>query len=82
MENERFQELNNLFNTLIDQNDISDETSVIDGESILSRVYKKCAGRIDDSVLGLLIVFNKHIQDEQYEAADKLKKYILNGNKY
>jgi len=28
--------------------------------------------------LGMLIVFNKHIQDEQYESADKMKTYIIN----
>jgi len=78
MTEEKFQELNNLFNRLIDKNDLIETTSVIDSESILSRVYKKCDGRIDDGVLGMLIVFNKHIQDEQYESADNMKTYIIN----
>jgi hypothetical protein len=78
MTEEKFQELNNLFNRLIDKNDLIETTSVIDSESILSRVYKKCDCRIDDGVLGMLIVFNKHIQDEQYESADKMKTYIIN----
>ena len=68
----------NYFYMSMNENDLIETTSVIDSESILSRVYKKCDGRIDDGVLGMLIVFNKHIQDEQYESADKMKTYIIN----
>ena len=78
MTNEKFQELNNLFNKLIEKNDLLESKSVIDGESILSRVYKKCNSEIEPNILGLLIVFNKHIVDEQYEAAEKFKQFILN----
>lgn len=78
MTNEKFQELNNLFNKLIEKNDLLESKSVIDGESILSRVNKKCNSEIEPNILGLLIVFNKHIVDEQYEAAEKFKQFILN----
>jgi hypothetical protein len=51
--------------------------TVIDGESIISRVYKKCNGKIESDVLAIIMLYNKHIVDEQYEAADKLKSLIL-----
>ena len=41
------------------------------------RVYKKCNGKIDTNVLAVIMLYNKHIVDEQYEAADKLKSHIL-----
>ena len=74
----KFQELNNLFNELVNENDLYESISVIDVESILSRVYKKCNGRIDNNILGCLLILNKHIQDEQYESAGKMKRYIIN----
>ena len=38
---------------------------------------KKIDGVIDNDILGMLIVFNKHIQNEQYESAEKIKQYII-----
>ena len=82
MTEQKFYEINDHFNQLMGENDLLDVMNVIDGESIISRVYKKCNGKIDTNVLAVIMLYNKHIVDEQYEAADKLKKYILNGNKY
>ena len=52
--------------------------TVIDGESIISRVYKKCNGKIDSDVLTVIMLYNKHIVDEQYEGSRKIK----NTNSY
>ena len=77
MTNQKFDEINDHFNQLMGENDLLDVMSVIDGESIISRVYKKCNGKIDLDVLSVIMLYNKHIVDEQYEAADKLKSFIL-----
>ncbi len=77
MTQQKFDEINNHFNSLIGENGLLDDMSVIDGESIISRVYKKCNGKIDSDVLSVIMIYNKHIVDEQYEAADKLKSLIL-----
>jgi len=74
-----FDEINNHFNSLIGENGLLDDMTVIDGESIISRVYKKCNGKIESDVLAVIMIYNKHIVDEQYEAADKLKTLILIG---
>jgi hypothetical protein len=79
MTQEKFDEINNHFNSLIGENGLLDVMNVIDGESIISRVYKKCNGKIDTNVLAVIMLYNKHIVDEQYEAADKLKTLILNS---
>jgi hypothetical protein len=79
MTQEKFDEINNHFNSLIGENGLLDDMTVIDGESIISRVYKKCNGKIDSDVLAVIMLYNKHIVDEQYEAADKLKSHILNS---
>jgi hypothetical protein len=79
MTQEKFDEINNHFNSLIGENGLLDDMTVIDGESIISRVYKKCNGKIDSDVLSVIMLYNKHIVDEQYEAADKLKTLILNS---
>jgi hypothetical protein len=79
MTQEKFDEINNHFNSLIGENGLLDDMTVIDGESIISRVYKKCNGKIDTNVLAVIMLYNKHIVDEQYEAADKLKTLILNS---
>jgi len=79
MTQEKFDEINNNFNSLINENGLLDDMTVIDGESIISRVYKKCNGKIDSDVLAVIMLYNKHIVDEQYEAADKLKTLILNS---
>jgi CO dehydrogenase/acetyl-CoA synthase gamma subunit (corrinoid Fe-S protein) len=79
MTQEKFDEINDHFNSLIGENDLLDGMTVIDGESIISRVYKKCNGKIESDVLAVIMLYNKHIVDEQYEAADKLKTLILNS---
>ena len=79
MTQQKFDEINNHFNSLIGENGLLDDMTVIDGESIISRVYKKCNGKIDSDVLAVIMLYNKHIVDEQYEAADKLKTLILNS---
>ena len=79
MTEQKFDEINNHFNQLMGENDLLDVMSVIVGESIISRVYKKCNGKIDTNVLSVIMIYNKHIVDEQYEAADKLKTLILNS---
>jgi hypothetical protein len=79
MTEQKFDEINNHFNSLIGENGLLDDMTVIDGESIISRVYKKCNGKIDSDVLTVIMLYNKHIVDEQYEAADKLKTLILIG---
>jgi hypothetical protein len=79
MTQEKFDEINNHFNSLIGENGLLDYMTVIDGESIISRVYKKCNGKIESDVLVVIMLYNKHIVDEQYEAADKLKTLILNS---
>ncbi len=79
MTQQKFDEINNHFNSLIGENGLLDDMTVIDGESIISRVYKKCNGKIDSDVLAVIMLYNKHIVDEQYEAADKLKTLILIG---
>jgi hypothetical protein len=79
MTQEKFDEINNHFNSLIGENGLLDDMTVIDGESIISRVYKKCNGKIDSDVLSVIMLYNKHIVDEQYEAAHKLKTLILNS---
>jgi hypothetical protein len=79
MTQEKFDEINNHFNSLIGENGLLDDMTVIDGESIISRVYKKCNGKIESDVLSVIMLYNKHIVDEQYEAADKLKTLILNS---
>ena len=78
MTKQKFDEINKHFNSLMSENDLLDVMNVIDGESIISRVYKKCNGKIDTNVLSVIMLYNKHIVDEQYEAADKLKSHILN----
>ena len=77
MTEQKFDEINNHFNSLIGENGLLDVMTVIDGESIISRVYKKCNGKIDTNVLAVIMLYNKHIVDQQYEAADKLKSLIL-----
>jgi RecJ-like exonuclease len=77
MTEQKFDEINDHFNSLMGENDLLDAMTVIDGESIISRVYKKCNGKIDLDVLSVIMLYNKHIVDEQYEAADKLKSFIL-----
>ncbi len=77
MTQQKFDEINNHFNSLIGENGLLDDMTVIDGESIISRVYKKCNGKIESDVLAVIMIYNKHIVDEQYEAADKLKSLIL-----
>jgi len=77
MTQQKFDEINNHFNSLIGENGLLDDMTVIDGESIISRVYKKCNGKIESDVLTVIMLYNKHIVDEQYEAADKLKSLIL-----
>jgi hypothetical protein len=77
MTQQKFDEINNHFNSLIGENGLLDDMTVIDGESIISRVYKKCNGKIESDVLAIIMLYNKHIVDEQYEAADKLKSLIL-----
>ena len=79
MTEQKFDEINNHFNSLIGENGLLDDMTVIDGESIISRVYKKCNGKIESDVLAIIMLYNKHIVDEQYEAADKLKTLILNS---
>jgi hypothetical protein len=79
MTKQKFDEINDHFNSLIGENDLLDGMTVIDGESIISRVYKKCNGKIDTNVLAVIMLYNRHIVDEQYEAADKLKSHILNS---
>ena len=79
MTEEKFNEINSLFNSLISEQDLKDETTHIDGESILSRTFKKSKNLIDHKILSSLIVLNKHIVDEQYEAASEFKKYILSN---
>ena len=79
MTKQKFDEINKHFNSLMSENDLLDVMNVIDGESIISRVYKKCNGIIDTNVLAVIMLYNKHIVDEQYEAADKLKTLILNS---
>ena len=78
MTEQKFDEINDHFNSLMGENGLLDVMTVIDGESIISRVYKKCNGKIDTNVLAVIMLYNKHIVDEQYEAADKLKSHILN----
>ena len=78
MTEQKFDEINKHFNSLMSENDLLDVMNVIDGESIISRVYKKCNGKIDTNVLSVIMLYNKHIVDEHYEAADKLKSHILN----
>ena len=77
MTEQKFDEINNHFNSLIGENGLLDVMTVIDGESIISRVYKKCNGKIDTNVLAVIMLYNNHIEDQQYEAADKLKSLIL-----
>ena len=77
MTEQKFDEINNHFNSLIGENGLLDVMTVIDGESIISRVYKKCNGKIDTNVLAVIMLYNKHIVDQQYESADKLKSLIL-----
>lgn len=78
MTEQKFDEINNHFNSLMGENGLLDVMTVIDGESIISRVYKNCNGKIDLDVLAVIMLYNKLIVDEQYEAADKLKSRILN----
>jgi hypothetical protein len=78
MTEQKFDEINDHFNSLMGGNGLLDVMTVIDGESIISRVYKNCNGKIDLDVLSVIMLYNKHIVDEQYEAADKLKSHILN----
>ena len=79
MTNDKFNEVNQLFNELICDSDLNETMSVVDGESILSRCYKKVDKKIEDNLLCCLILYNKHIIDEQYESAKIMKEYI---NKY
>ena len=78
MTNDEFNGVNQLFNELICDLDLNETMSVVDGESILSRCYKKVDKKIEDGILGCLILYNKHIIDDQYESAQKMKEYIIN----
>ena len=40
MTEQKFDEINNHFNQLMGENDLLDVMNVVDGESIISRVYK------------------------------------------
>ena len=51
MTNDEFNGVNKLFNKLICDSDLNETMSVIDGESILSRCYKKVDKKIEDVVL-------------------------------
>ena len=76
---ENFNDVNKLFKSLVDNTDLENTKSLIDNESILSRVYKKVDNKIESDILGCLLIFNKHIVDEQYESAEKMKQYIMNN---
>ena len=78
MTEEKFKEYNNIFKSIIGDNDLLDEMTVIDGDSIISRIYKKINGKIDNEILAYLLLYNKHIEKEQYEVASNLKQDILN----
>jgi len=76
MKIEEFNDINQLFNTLTTDLDLEETMTVVDAESILSRIYKKVDNEIDSGILGCLLLFNKHIRNEQYDSAQKMKEYI------
>lgn len=78
MTNEKFDEVNELFNSLINENELTDSFDCIDGESLISRVYKKCGTKIDSKLLPVFLLYNKHIEREEYEVASVLKQQIIN----
>ena len=73
-----FNHMCDLFDELIDNSYLEYNMSVIDGESILSRVYKKINGRIENKILSYLLVYKIHILNEEYESAKEVKHLIIN----
>ena len=76
MTQEQFDLLNNKFNSIISHNDLE---FMVDGESILNTVFKKINNVIPQHQSALLILFNKHVYDEQYESAQLVKDMIMSG---
>ena len=72
-----FLEINKIFNNIITQNDLEDNWYLVDNQSILSRIYKKIDGKIENKLLGLILLFNAHINKEEYILAQKVKDYCL-----
>lgn len=77
MTDKKFNEYNKIFRNLISEDDLTESKTLLYHESILSRVYKKNDNIINNDILTMLIVYNKHIQNEQYESAEKIKQIIL-----
>jgi hypothetical protein len=74
---EEFNDVNKLFRTLISEEMMMDVWDCIDGESLISRVYKKCESKIDIKLLAVIMLYNKHIEREEYEAVKNMKKHII-----
>ena len=77
MDNRIFIKYNKIFNDKISTNELEENYQLIDNESILSRVYKKLNTLIDNDLLGILLMFNIAIKDEDYKLAQQWKDYIL-----
>ncbi len=77
MTQEQFDQLNNKFNSIISHSDLESTKVLIDGESILSRVSKKINNVIPSRQVALLMLFNIHIYNEQYESAQSIKDMIM-----
>jgi hypothetical protein len=77
MTEQEFIKVNTLFNTIIKPKDLNDDFNIIDHNNILNRIYEKINGQIKDDLLGIIIIFNKHIIEEQYNSVQIMKEYIL-----
>lgn len=77
MTEELFIKYNNIFNKFITQDELDEDYRLIDNESILSRVHKKLGSKIDNDLLGIILMFNVAIKDENYKLAQEWKDYIL-----
>lgn len=79
MTEEKFTEINSIFNRLVSERDLDEKTSIIEGNSVVDRVNEKCKDFISKDLMVYLTIFNRIIYDDKFEDALDFKKWILNN---
>ena len=77
MTEEKFIEVNEIFNNNIKFDDLNDNMEVIDFDCVIHRVNKKCKNLITKEMMVYLTIFNSLVAEDKYEAAMDFKKWIL-----
>ena len=79
MTDEKFTEINSIFNRLVSERDLDEKTSIIEGNSVVDRVNEKCKDFISKDLMVYLTIFNRIIYDDKFEDALDFKIWILNN---